>query len=513
MNHYWISFMVFLPFIGAIMQAVIPASFSFSERLKETRGPGFASRWIALGASLASALIGIGLIFSMKAAPEPQAVETLSWIGAYAISYEMALDGLNALPVLLVSIIFPLLVASEWNRRVGCREMHGLLLMLQSAMLGAVCAQDLFLLFFFWALAVLPFYFLIGIWGGEKRESAAFRTIVAASIGNALFFAALVLVYYAIEPHTFSLRELSGGKLAGTTFQLLGQSFSVSGVAFGLICAGLALRAPIWPVHGWFTQAAEEAPPSVFVALSAVSVPVAMYIFVRLSYSLFPDTVAHAAHGIVIVGALNLLMGGLCAIAQRGLRMLLAFVCLGEVGWILLGVGSLNPAGAVGSVYQLLAVGLAIAGFGLYYGIMVDRTGQAEFLDEKGAALTGGIATRAPAMALVAGAVIASLLGFPGLGGFVGHSLVMIGGYTVHPSLVILAGVAILLAVYYLFMMYRHVFLGKVTEASENFADLTLRERAYLFPLVGALLVFGVYPKPLIELVRPTVLALLSNIK
>jgi NADH-quinone oxidoreductase subunit M len=274
------------------------------------------------------------------------------------------------------------------------------------------------------------------------------------------------------------------------------------------------LRVPIWPIHGWFTKVAKEAPSSVFVALSAVTVPVAAYVFVRLSYSLFPETFAQSAQAIVIVGAVNLLLGGICAVAQRGLKLLLAFICLSEVGLILIGIGSLSPAGVVGAVYQELSLGLGLAGFGLFSGLMVDRTGQTKFMGDGAAgAGMGGVANRAPLMALVAGIVMASLLGFPGLSGFVGHSLLFIGSYSVHPVAVILAGVAFLLATYYLFTMYRFVFLGKTGTAVEGFLDLTHREKAYFMPLVGALLLFGIYPKPLIELVRPTVLTLLSTIK
>jgi NADH-quinone oxidoreductase subunit M len=415
--------------------------------------------------------------------------------------------------VLLVSIIFPILITSEWKQRLGLRGMHGLFLVLQSALLGAVCAQDLFLMFFFWMLSVLPFYFLIGIWGGSGRESAAFRSIVSASIGNALLFAALVLVYYSVDPHSFSLRELGGGKLIAKTFNFVGVELPVSPVAFGLVCAGLCLRAPIWPFHGWFTKASEEAPASVFIALSAVSVPISIGLFMRLAYSLFPDTVAQAADGIVIVGGINLVMGGICALYQRDLRLLLAFVCLGSVGLVLIGVGSLNSIGVVGSVFQQLLVGLGLAGFGLFTKVMIDRTGSAVFVNSDGAPGFGGVSSKAPAVALVAGVMVASLLGFPGLGGFVGQALVIIGSYTIHPAVVLLTGCALVLATYYLFTMYRHVFLGRPGPDISSFYDLTLRERAYLIPLVCTLVVFGVYPKPLIELVRPTILILLSTIK
>ena len=499
MNNHVISLIVFAPLIGALLQAFVPS---------------VRSRWIAFATSLVASAGAMFLVLSMQVhTADLQAIESFPWIGSYAISYDMAIDGLNALVVLLIAILFPVLIASEWNQKVGVRGMHSLFLILQSSLSGAVCAQDLFLQFFFWGLSALPFYFLVGIWGGAGREKASFRTMIAASLGDALIFAALILVYYSIDPHSFSLRELAGGKFSGKVFYMLGYELSVSGIAFSLLSAGLCLRAPIWPFHGWFTEVAREAPSSVFVALCAGSVPVATYIFIRDCYLLFPETLGFASKMIVGVGVINLIMGGICAVSQRNLRSLLAFVCISEVGIILMGVGSLSSTGVVGAVYQQLILGLGVAGFGLFSGIVFDRTGDTQFLDEKGQRVLGGIATRAPAISVLAGVVVASILGFPGLGGFVGHALVIIGSYSVHPLTVVIAGSSLLLASYYLFSMYRYVFLGKSATGLGGFQDLSLRERACMVPIVFGLLFFGLYPKPLIELIRPTVLTLLSTVK
>jgi NADH-quinone oxidoreductase subunit M len=491
--------MVFFPVIGALFQAFVPA---------------VRSRWIALAASLAASFCAIALVFSMQNhTADLQAVESFPWVGSYAISYDMAIDGLNALLVLLTAILFPVLIASEWNQKIGIRGMHGLFLILQTSLFGAVCAQDLFLQFFFLGLSALPFYFLVGIWGGENREKAAFKTIVAASLGDALIFVALVLVYYSVDPHSFSLKELAGGKFAGKMFNFLGTDLPVSGVAFGLISAGLSLRAPIWPFHGWFTEVAQEAPSSVFVALCAGTVPVALYVFIRDCYLLFPETLSVAAKMIAGVGAVNMIMGGVCAVSQTGLRRLLAYICLSEVGLVLMGIGSLNSAGVVGAIYQVLILGLGLAGFGLFSGIISERTGHSTFITETGERTLGGIATRAPAVSVVAGIVVASLLGFPGFGGFVGHALVIIGSYSIHPLTIVVSGGALLLGSYYLFTMYRCIFLGRPAVGAQPFLDLTYRERAYMLPLVIGLLFFGLYPKPLIELIRPTVLTVLSTVK
>ncbi|MFZ9595167.1 MAG: complex I subunit 4 family protein [Bdellovibrionia bacterium] len=499
MSHHLISMTVFFPLLGTILQAILPSS---------------RSRWVSFSASLLSSVCAAVLVISMQGqSAELQAIESYSWVGSYAISYDMGVDGLNALMALLIAILFPVLIASEWNQKSGVRGMHGLFLILQTSLFGAVFAQDLFLQFFFWGLSALPFYFLVGIWGGENREKAAFRSMVASSLGNALIFAALVLIYYSVDPHSFALKELSGGKLAGKSFEFLGFQLPVATVAFGLMSAGISMRAPIWPFHGWFTEVAQEAPPSVMVALAAGCVPVAIYIFIRVSYFLFPEILSDVTGFIVGVGIINLIMGGLCAAYQRSLRKLLAFICLSELGLVLMGIGSLSPVGLVGAVYQQMILGLSLAGFGLFSGVISERTGHCLFQDEAGVRTYGGIASKAPFFSVFTGIVVASLIGFPGLAGFVGHALVMIGSYSIHPAAVLVVGGTLLLASYYLFHMYRGIFLGKPAEHSETFSDLTLRERAYLFPVVSGLLFFGLYPKPVIELIRPTILTLLSTVK
>jgi NADH-quinone oxidoreductase subunit M len=485
--------MVFTPLAGAVIQGLFPGS------------RGALSRWLSLGFSALSSVFAAVLVLSLQAqVPGLQASDTLPWIGSYAINYDLGIDGMNALLVLLVSIVFPVLIATEWPRNPGVRGIHGLFLLLQTALLGAVCAQDLFLLFFFWTMTLFPLYFLIGIWGGEKRETAALHSVVSGSIGNALMFAALVLIYYSAEPHTFSLAALSGGKLASKTFEFLGHELSVPFTAFFLIASGLALRVPVWPLHAWFTRIAVEAPSSVFVAVAAAVVPAGCYIFVKLGYSLFPDMMTGFAIPIMVVGSLNLVLGAVCGVAEKNIRLLPAWFCLSEVGFILVGSGSLSGPGVLGAVFQQLVVGLGLAGFGLFAGIVSERTRATDFR-------LGGVIARAPHLGVAAGIVIASLLGFPGLGGFVGHSLLILGSYAVMPMAVVLAGLAILVATYSLFTMYHRIFFGREGETvAAGFPDLSLREKAYLLPVIICLLLCGIYPKPLLELARPTVQALIG---
>jgi NADH-quinone oxidoreductase subunit M len=507
-SQHLISGMIAFPFIGALLQMLPSVS-----RLGDTGVDrvGLLSRWLALVFSAASSVLGLWLVFSLQShIAEPQMVESFPWVGSYAIIYEVAVDGLSVPAVLLVSLLFPILLAAEWGIESGGRGMRGLFLLLQSALIGATCAQDIFLQFFFWAFSALPFYFLISIWGGKRRELAGFRALVSASVSNAMLFGAIILIYYAVEPHSFLLRELGGRALSGKTVEIAGTSFLVSHVACFLIVAGMTLRLPVWPLHGWFTLVAQEARWSILVALAGGMIPVGVVVFVRLLYTLFPDVISHNAQWLLAVGAVNLVLGGICGAVQKDLRMLMAYLALSELGFVLVGLGSLDSAGVVGAVFQQFPLSVGLAGFGLGVGALVERTGTSYFGEKRA---FGGIVSRAPAIAVVLGVVIGSLLGFPGLGGFVSHALLLMGSFASAPVVSVFASGTLILTTYYLFMMYKRVFLGEPTTEDSVGFDLSVREKAYLLPVVISLLVMGVYPKPLLELVRPTVLTLLSTMK
>jgi NADH-quinone oxidoreductase subunit M len=517
MNNSLISLMLLLPFTGAVLQAAstLPRRPGPDGEVVKSDADRDIFRWIAFASSLASAICGLILLFQMKSGvAAPQHAETFSWVGAYSITYALAVDGMSAPVLLLISIVFPILIAAEWMRARGRQGIHGLLLLVQSALIGAVCAQDLFLLFFFWSLSAFPIYFLIGIWGGEEREVAAFRTFVSSVIGNTLFFGAMLLVYYSFEPRSFLIGELAGRPQPDWGFELLGVRIAVADLAFLLMAMGLVFRAPIWPFHGWFIKSAHQAPASVLVAIIIMGIPVSSLIFLRLSLTLFPQVFAGAATSVVAVGVVNIVVGGLCALAQRQLRPLLGYLGLGQLGLLLLGVASLDPAGLVGVVYQQLVSGLALAGLGLLIGIVVERASLDFFGENRGedsASRLGGLAQQAPAAALVAAVACASLLGVPGLGGFISQSLLMIGGYAVTPWAVFAAVVAMIFSAITLLGMYRHAFLGELTPATTSFSDLLSRERLFLFPLIFGLVFFGVYPKPMVDLIRPTVAQLMKG--
>lgn len=501
-----ITTMLLIPLLGVVLLALLPRAIASGSE------SALAKR-IAFTTSCAASAIAMMILFLMKrGVPEIQLAESLSWVGSYSIGYEVGIDGLGALPLLLIAIVFPILIAFEWNQPFGFRGMGALFLLLQSALLGAICAQDLFLMYFFISMVPIPLYFLISIWGGKKGEDAAFSYVIASAIGLAFMLMALLLVYHAAEPNTFSLHALSASHLEDKVFRIFGRNLSVSGTAFALVASGLAIQIPIWPIHGWFIKVSESARSSVFVVLSSVLPAVGYFIFVRLSYSLFPSTVHAFSPLIVGVGTLNLLLAAISSVAQRDLRRLLANIAIGGNGLVITGIGSLSQAGIVGSLYEMLSLGLALAGFGLVTGWIDERTGITTFSKDGEESRLSGLVRVAPVLSVVFAVMIASILGVPGLGGFVSLALLMIGNFSVHPAMAILISLASILFAYSLFTLYRAIFFGP-SGPQESFRDLIWRERGYALPIIIAIIFIGIYPKPLLEVVRPTALTLLSMVK
>jgi len=486
--------MLFAPLVGMIFQVFVQGS-----------AKGLVSaRWVALISSVISSTIGFFLVYRIYLGDGLSITQNIDWIGIYGIRYSVGIDGFSALYVFLISVVFPVLIMSLWKSPgEKIKGILGLYLFLQSILIGICCSNDLFLFFFFWAMSCLPFYFLVAIWGGPAREKAAIRFIVTSAVGNALFFIAVLLIYYSVEPHTFSLYELVN--MDTNTSVFYGVPIPVVTLAFVLICAGFILRVPIYPLQGWFNFMMKEAPVSVTVAFCGVFIPVGFYAFTKLSYLLFPTEMIVYSNWITVVGALNVLAGSVCLISRTHTRSFLSYLTLVHFGIATMGIASLKPPAVVGSAYLGLAVGIALSAFALLCGIIQNQSKNLEFSDDKGQSRMGGLVSVTPVLALISAIVFASLIGFPGLGGFWGEVMIIIGGFEGNSTVVVVIGMGLIFVTYSILSLYRCIFLGTVKETVKKFADLTLLERAYFLPLVAALIFLGVYPKPLFSFIKPAV--------
>lgn len=482
--------MIFVPLVGALFQAVSSNS--------------VWTRFSALIASLVSAVGGIVLILGMHLDWIPNPLrEVLPWMKSYSMNYAVSVDGANALMVLAISFVFPLLIVVEWHRKNARRGLHALFLILQGAALGAVCAQDLFLLFFAWVMMSLPMYFLVGIYGYENREKAAFKQIGVSSVANALFFIGILLVYYAMEPHTFLIEDMLNGKLVDKKFTLIGHEFAIQPVAILLLSLGLALRAAVWPFQGWLKQVSVQVPATVMVALQVVSAPLALTIFIRLTYTLFPNLVSDLSTPLLILGMVNLGMAAVSMLAEKDLRGILSYLSQFGIGIVLLGVGTVSSSGMVGSAFFIFSLTLGIAGLGLVTEFLHHRKDSYD-IDQY-----GGLIRRIPFIGITAAVFVACLMGVPGVVGFVGLSLVFIGQFSIQPLLVVGALFFLLLVTGFLFRVYRKIFLGDDHDDA-RLTQPTWREVAYFLPLLLVVLSLGVMPEFLVEIVRPTLVGFLQ---
>lgn len=514
MKAHLISWMLLSPLLGAVAQALLPGTKPPHSGRYDGWWPGIA-RWFALTASLFGSLIGFILVSTLYYDSNSRVLtEVHRWIGVYSIEYSVGIDGINCPLILLISLIFPLLILADWGSKAGERGIHGLYLLLQASLFGMVCAQNLFLIFFFWAFSVLPFYFLIAVWGENEREQAAFRFIIYSSISNALIFITLTLAYFESSPHTFSIEELSGGKFEGAVFTIGPWEAPVGLVAFLFLFLGLVFRVPIWPVNGWFHSIGAQASPYVLVALCGVFVPTSIAVIARVGYELFLKELSSFGPVLLGIGGINVILGALRAISARELRLFLGAVCQAQVGLILMGYASIQEPGVLGAVFQVLAGGIGLSGIGFFIGLLRRRQGHTWFNGDEGKARSGGIIIKAPILTFLVVVLLSSLLGFPGVGGFVGQALVVIGAYAVSPWFILFNSIGTILLSYGVFHMFRHIFLGMpVDRNNTGVVDLTFLERVSFLPMVVFLVFLGVYPRFLLDLIQPSVLRMLSLVQ
>ncbi len=481
-----IPVLVFAPALGALLQTISPR-------------PGF-SRTMAIIASLVSALAAVFLFVQMDPSGEtPKFV--VPWMKSYSVHFALGIDGLNLLPTLVTALVFPFLLISEWDRQFGRRGIHALLLLLECSILGALCAGDLFLLLFFLTLGPIPLYFLASIWGDEGREVSAFRMISVALVAGASLFFGILLIYHAVDPHTFLIEELAG-KLSGKTTEIFGITVDLQHLAFPLIVFGLALRAPFWPFQGWFRKFTLQVPTTVGVAALLAGYPVALTVFTRIGFLLFPETMRAHLDVWIGIGIANLVFGALTLLQESDLRGILVSLSTIFVGFSLLGIGTGHPTGLVGSQFILFSSMLALSVWGFVSEILRYRTRTYAIADIRGVLRT------LPDLGSATLISLACAIGIPGTAGFISFALLYMGVFNYHPGIVVAALFVSLVVTSFLIQTYRRIFLGE--KVTERFPKLGFRERLLLIPLVGIVVVVGFFPSPLVEIVRATILKVLA---
>jgi NADH-quinone oxidoreductase subunit M len=510
----WLSLIVFFPLLGIPLVLLVPSG-------RET-----LVRWVALGVTLVP--LGLALALASRFDPQQrvaagnhglQFVEHRIWIGAFNVEYFLGVDGLSIAMLLLTTLVTVIAVGASWSIPLASRVRgyFALLLLLEVGMTGVFVALDFFLFYVLWEVMLLPMYFLIGLWGGPRREYAAIKFFLYTLLGSVLMLLAVIALYYASGPavladgtpaaHTFDMLALTHGNDFAGAAPILGLPFSK--VVWALLFVAFAIKVPVVPFHTWLPDAHVEAPTAISVILAGVLLKMGVYGLVRINWSMLPEGTAWAADVVAWLGVASIVYGSLCAMAQTDLKRLVAYSSVGHMGFCLLGLSALTRVGISGALLQMFNHGTITSMLFLLVGVLYDRTHSRALGD------FGGVAQVLPRYAALFGLAFMASLGLPGLAGFIGEVLTLIGAFPVHPGLVIAAaGAAILVAAYHLGAIQK-ILLGPFNErwrAELDGRDLTAREALTLLPLATLVVLFGLWPAPLLRAIGSSVTDLVATV-
>jgi NADH-quinone oxidoreductase subunit M len=481
-----LSLIVFTPLLGVLLLLFVPGS---AHR---------AIRWIALAAALASFAFSLTLLGYDPAGSEFQFREDLPWIEAFGMRYTVGVDGLSVVLVLLTTLISVISILYSWEpiqKRV--KEYYISMLVLMTGMLGVFVALDLFLFYVFWEISLIPMYVIIGVWGGPRRIYATVKFVLYTLVGSLLMLVAILAVVIAHaasgNPFTFSYEALRGFAYAD----------SLQTLAFIAFFLAFAIKVPMWPFHTWLPDAHVEAPTAGSIILAAVMLKLGGYGFLRYSLPLLPDAAVTFAPWIIGLSIIAILYGALVSMVQPDLKKLIAYSSVSHMGFVMLGAFVFNEQGLQGAVFQMVSHGVTTGALFLLVGIIYEQT------HDRLIAHMGGLNARVPQYAAIFGLFTFASIGLPGLSGFVGEFLVMLGAFRFNGWVAAAAMLVVIFSAVYMLWMFQRVFFtvpsGWLRRSWDGLRDMNRNEWLSLAPLVVLVVALGVYPGPVLDMIAEPV--------
>jgi len=495
-NSSLLTILVFLPAAWALVGLLIPAKSGGSAPLK----------YWALAGSLVTFFLSIFLYAQFSPHGEEfQWLENASWIPSLGISYSVGIDGISLWLVMLTTFLMPIAILGSF-KAVDHREKeyYFLLLALETGMLGAFVSLDLFLFYVFWEVMLIPMYFLVGIWGGKERIYAAMKFFLYTMVGSLLM---LVAIFYLAYQHKVQLGSYSTLILDLYKLHIPGAGyFGAQSLLFLAFSLAFAIKVPLFPLHTWLPDAHVQAPTAGSVILAAVLLKMGGYGFLRIAFPLFPQAVSLYQVPFMTLGAIAIIYGALVATVQPDIKKLVAYSSVSHMGYVILGLFSLNQIGVTGSIYQMLNHGISTGALFLLVGMIYERRHTREI------SAFGGITRVMPLFAVAFMIVTLSSVALPGTNGFVGEFLILLGSWNTNRILASVAALGVVLGAVYMLWMFQRVMFGPIThEENKKLHDLSLREVLVLAPLVIAIFVMGIFPNLFFEKMDPSVQRFLNR--
>ena len=490
-SHWILTLLLALPVLGAL------ACLAGSEE---------RARWTALVTTLVVLLLSLPLFWTFAiGTAEFQNTVSLPWIERWGIRYSVGIDGISLLMILLTTVIMPISVAGSFSYiRKRERAFYASMLVLMTGMLGVFVALDLFLFYVFWEIMLIPMYLIIGIWGGERRIYSAVKFFLFTAAGSLLMLVAIVILVY-LHQQQFGVISFGYEDLLRTTvtpgLQLL--LFAAFGLAF-------AIKVPLFPLHTWLPDAHVEAPTAGSVILAGILLKMGVYGFLRFAMPLFPAaaTAPPVIATILLLGLIGIVYAAWVAAVQPDAKKLIAYTSVAHLGFVMVGLFALTRQGVEGAILQMVNHGISTGALFLLVGMIYERRHTRLIAD------FGGLAKVMPFFAFALTVVALSSIGLPGTNGFVGEFLILIGTYQRYPLVAILATTGVIFAAAYMLPMVQRVILNPLSkEENRELSDLDRRERWILAPLLGLILLIGVYPQPFLDRMSASVSALIENVE
>ncbi len=492
-----LSLTTFLPLLGAIILALF------------LRGDDEAAqrnaKWVALVTTAVTFICSLFILSNFDSANTGfQMVETRPWL--LGLQYKMGVDGISILFVMLTTFLMPLVIASCWDVKTRVKEYMIAFLILETLMLGVFLALDLVLFYLFFEAGLIPMFLIIGIWGGKNRIYASFKFFLYTFLGSVLMLVAMVAMFAdagttdipTLMTHTFGTENFS---LLGV--QIVGGMQTLLWLAF---FASFAVKMPMWPVHTWLPDAHVQAPTAGSVVLAAILLKMGGYGFLRFSLPMFPVGSEVMGPLVLWLSAIAIVYTSLVALVQEDMKKLIAYSSVAHMGYVTMGIFAVNQQGIDGAIFQMISHGFISGALFLCVGVIYDRMHTRE-IDAY-----GGLVNRMPAYALIFMFFTMANVGLPGTSGFVGEFLTLVGIFQTNTWVAVIATSGVILSAAYALWLYRRVVMGDlIKESLRTITDMTRRERMIFAPLVVMTLLLGVYPALVLDIIGPSVNALVGN--